>query len=66
MTTKQLIEIQFFLKEILRKIKAGPGKYTISKPIYIFDSEEKESFLIQIIADLEKEIKKEKNDDKTK
>jgi len=66
MTASQLLEIQFFLKEILRKIKAGPGKYTISKPIYIFDSEEKESFLIQIIADLEKEIKEEENDNKTK
>ena len=63
MTANQLIEIQFFLKEILRKIKAGPGKYTISEPLFIFDSEEKESFLIKIIADLEKEIYEEEEND---
>ena len=68
MTIKQKIEISDFLKGILKKIETTNNpNYNISCPVFIFDSEEKESFLIKIIADLEKEIyEEEENDNKTK
>jgi len=62
MTIKQKLEISYFLKEILRKIEViGQRQYNVSCPVFIFESEEKESFLIQTIADLEREIYEEEN-----
>lgn len=60
MTTQQKIEISDFLKGILKKIETTNNpNYNISCPVFIFESEEKESFLIQMIADLEREIYQE-------
>ena len=49
------------LKEgILKKIETTNNpNYNISCPVFVFESEKKESFLIQIIADLEREIYQE-------
>jgi len=62
MTTQQKLEISDFLKGILKKIETTNNpNYNISCPVFIFESEEKESFLIQTIADLEREIYEEEN-----
>lgn len=58
MTIKQKIEISDFLKGILRNLRTSntDDHHRISQPVFIFDSEEKEGLLIEIISDLEKEI----------
>lgn len=64
MKLKQKIEIQFFLKGILKNIKRSnttPG-FNISDPVFIFDKLEKETLLMEIITDLELEIHREENE----
>lgn len=63
MKLNQKIEIQFFLKGILKNIKHSntTPDINISDPVFIFEDRDKERFLMEIITDLELEIHAEEN-----
>jgi hypothetical protein len=64
MRLNQKIEIQEFLKGIIRNLNVSGNskKIEISSPVFVFETEEKLKFLMEIITDLEIEIKKEEKE----
>jgi hypothetical protein len=64
LTLKEKHETSFYLKGILKNIKRSntTAQYNVSKPEFIFSNLEKETLLMEIITNLEKEIYEEERE----
>ena len=63
MTTIEKVTAVDFLKEIYKKIEPSNTKtIMISRPVFVFSSQEKENVLMNLIVALEKEIYLDENE----